>query len=253
MTVELFDLTNRVAIVTGASSGLGRRFAEVLHGAGASVVLAARREDRIAEVSAQLPRSIAVRCDVTKPSDREAVVAAAVDAFGGLDVLVNNAGVSGPSVRAEEQPWERWEQTLAVNLSGLFGLTQVAGGEMLRRGRGSVVNVASALGLVASAPMMDAAYAASKGGVINLTRELGVEWATRGVRVNAIAPGWFPSEMTADMVDDERSQRFVQRGCPMGRMGEAHELDGALLFLASAASSYCTGQTLVIDGGWTSK
>ena len=147
----------------------------------------------------------------------------------------------------------RWEETIAVNLSGLFGLTQIVAPVMLRHGRGSIVNMASALGLVAGAPVMDAAYAASKGAVINLTRELAVEWAPKGVRVNAIAPGWFPSEMTADMVEDERSQSFVRRGCPMGRMGSVHELDGAVLFLASDASTYCTGHTLVVDGGWTAR
>lgn len=161
--------------------------------------------------------------------------------------------MSGSAVTAEELPWERWEQTLAINLSGLFGLTQLAGAQMLAQGRGVVINVASVFGLVAASPVNDAAYTASKGAVVNLTRELAAQWATRGVRVNALAPGWFPSEMTAGMVHDERSQQYIRRFCPMQRMGHEHELDGALLFLASDASSYYTGQTLTVDGGWTAR
>jgi NAD(P)-dependent dehydrogenase (short-subunit alcohol dehydrogenase family) len=166
-------------------------------------------------------------------------------------VLVNNAGTSGTPVPAEAYPRERWERTIALNLSGLFDLTQGVAVQMLSQQRGSIVNVASAFGLVAAAPVTDVAYAASKGAIINMTRELAVEWASKGVRVNALAPGWFPSEMTSDMVEDDRSQQYVRRGCPMQRMGHEGELDGALLFLASDASSYCTGHTLVVDGGWT--
>ena len=124
---------------------------------------------------------------------------------------------------------------------------------MIAQGRGSIVNIASMLGLVGSAPIKQASYCASKGAVVNLTRELAAQWARKGVRVNAMAPGWFPSEMTAEMFEDESSMTFVQRNCPMARGGEEHELDGALLFLASDASSYCTGQTLAIDGGWTAR
>lgn len=253
MTGAIFDLEGRVAVVTGASSGLGRRFAEVLHEAGASVILAGRRMAKLQEVTAGLPRSLAIACDVTISSDRSNLVRQTIDRFGSIDVLVNNAGISGASVAAEDQSLQRWEETLAVNLTGTFAMAQLVGREMLAAGGGSVVNVASAFGLVASAPVMDAAYTASKGAIVNLTRELGVEWAPRHVRVNAIAPGWFPSEMTADMVGDERSQAYVRRGCPMGRMGLPNELDGALLFFASDASRYCTGQTLAIDGGWTAR
>jgi NAD(P)-dependent dehydrogenase (short-subunit alcohol dehydrogenase family) len=249
----VFDLTGRVAIVTGASGALGRRFAEVLGAAGAATVLAARRTDRMAAIAQCLPRAIAVECDVTVPEQRQGLVSRTLEVFGRIDVLVNNAGISGPSVPPEDYLSERWARTIDVNLSGLFGLTQLVGREMLARGGGSVINIASIMGLVSAMPMTDAAYAASKGAVVSLTRELGVAWARRGVRVNAIAPGWFPSEMTAGMVDDDRSQEFIRRGCPMGRMGEARELDGALLFLASGASTYCTGQTLAIDGGWTAR
>lgn len=249
----LLDLTGRVAIVTGASSGLGWRFAQVLHEAGATVVLAGRRAERLEELHGLLERSLAVPCDIVDAEQRGDLVRAAVAAFGSVDVLVNNAGVSGASVPAHELPWERWNQTLSVNLSGLFGLTQHVARQMLQQCRGSIINIGSVFGLVGNAPVMDAAYAATKGALVNLTRELALEWATGGVRVNTIAPGWFPTEMTADMTEDEASQRYIRRSCPMQRMGREEELDGALLFFASDGSSYCTGQTLAIDGGWTAR
>jgi NAD(P)-dependent dehydrogenase (short-subunit alcohol dehydrogenase family) len=140
-----------------------------------------------------------------------------------------------------------------VNLNGLFRLTQLVAGPMIERGRGSIVNVASMLGSVAAAPIKQASYCASKGAVVNLSRELGCQWARKGVRVNALAPGWFPSEMTEDMWADESSTAFVRTHCPMGRRGEAGELDGALLFLASDASTYVTGSVLTVDGGWTAR
>ena len=246
-----FRLDGQVAIVTGASSGLGARFAEVLRGAGASVVVAARRMDRLEDLAARIG-ALPVACDVSRPEQVEALVAASVEAYGRVDVLVNNAGISttGP---AEDEPLEEFRGVMDVNVNGLFHLTQVVARHMLEAGSGSVVNIASMLGLVAGTPIKQASYCASKGAVVNLTRELGAQWARKGVRVNAIAPGWFPTEMTADMVDDDRSTAFVTSNCPMGRYGEAHELDGALLFLASAASSYCTGQILTVDGGWTAR
>ena len=140
---------------------------------------------------------------------------------------------------------------MRVNLEAVFGLTQAVGEHMLARGSGSVVNVSSMFGLVASTPVPDAAYVASKSAVNGLTRELANQWASRGVRVNAIAPGWFETEMNAPLLQDERSLRWLVRQCPMGRPGREHELDGVLLFLASDASSYCTGQVIAVDGGWT--
>ena len=143
---------------------------------------------------------------------------------------------------------------MAVNLDGLFLLSQQVGLGMIERGHGSIVNIASILGLVGSAPIKQAAYCASKGAVVNLTRELGAQWGRKGVRVNAIAPGWFMSEMTEqDMFGDDSSMEFIRRNAPMGRAGEEHELDGALLFLASNASTYVTGQTIAVDGGWTAR
>ncbi|MGB3410654.1 MAG: glucose 1-dehydrogenase [Microthrixaceae bacterium] len=248
---QLFDLKDRVAIVTGASSGLGERFARVLAAAGAQVVVAARRVDRLNTLAAEIG-ALPIRCDVTVTDDLERLVSTTIDQFGRIDILVNNAGVS-PSGRAEEEPLEQIEWVMSVNAVALFHLSQMVGRQMIDRGRGSIVNIASVLGLVASSPIKQASYCASKGAVVNLTRELGAQWARKGVRVNAIAPGWFPSEMTQDMIGDERSEAFIFDNCPMGRFGRNDELDGALLFLAGDASTYCTGQILAIDGGWTAR
>lgn len=247
---ELFRLDGQVAIVTGASSGLGDRFARVLRGAGAEVVVAARRVDRLEALAAEIGAT-AVGCDVAVTADLEHLVDVTLDRFGHVDVLVNNAGMSwvGP---AEDEPLDDWRKVVDVNLTGLFALTQLVGRHMLERGSGSIINITSMLGGVASAPIKQASYIATKGAVTNLTRQLGAEWARKGVRVNGIGPGWFRTELTADMEDDA-SQKFITRNCPMARMGEARELDGALLYLAGAASSYVTGQTLIVDGGWTAR
>lgn len=255
---SLFGLDGRVVIVTGASSGLGRRFAEVLHAAGASLVLAARRSDRLDELADSLnaddpPTVVAQACDVTDENSTQTLVDLAVDRFGTVDVLVNNAGVGDPT-RAIEDTNDHVRRTLEVNLVGLYTLSRQVAAIMLARGSGSIVNVASVLGLVASAPIQQAAYCASKGGVVNLTRQLGCEWGRKGVRVNAIAPGWFLSEMTAEsMFDDPAALEFLHRETPMGRTGDADELDGALLFLASDASRFVTGVTLPVDGGWSAR
>ncbi len=249
-----FRLDGQVAVVTGASSGLGARFARVLHGAGATVMAAARRADRLEALAAECgDRLVPVVCDVVVDADLEGLIDAAL-AHGGdrLDVVVNNAGIGTP-MRAEDEPIDHFRRVVDVNLHALFRLCQLASGPMLARGRGSIVNVASMLGLVASAPIRQASYCASKGAVVNLTRELGCQWARKGVRVNAIAPGWFPSEMTTDMWDDEASVAYVEGNCPMGRAGAEEELDGVLLFLASGASTYVTGQTIAVDGGWTAR
>lgn len=250
--VARFRLDGRVVLVTGASSGLGERFARVLHGAGAQVVVAARRVQRLDALVAGLPGAVAVGCDVADPQSIEALVAEAEERAGPIDVLVNNAGIGQP-MPAEDEPLDVWRRVVDVNLTGLFQLSQLVGRRMLEGDGGVIVNVASVLGLVASGQIPQASYVATKTAVVGLTRELAVQWARRGVRVNAVAPGWFPSEMTADMFDDEAGQRWIRRNTPMGRGGEEHELDGVLLFLASDASTYLTGQTIVVDGGWTAR
>jgi len=245
-----FRLDGRTAVVTGASSGLGARFAPVLHGAGANVVVAARRRDRLGKVVSGLDRAIAVGCDVAVDADLEKLVDTAVAEFGSVDVLVNNAGTSAV-VPAAEETLAQMRSVIDVNLVAAYRLSQLCGARMLEQGHGVVVNVASILGLVGVGQIPQASYAASKAGLIGLTRELAAQWARRGVRVNAIAPGWFPSEMTADMIEPGQGLRWIERRDPMGRPGREDELDGALLFLASDASSYVTGQVLAVDGGWT--
>jgi NAD(P)-dependent dehydrogenase (short-subunit alcohol dehydrogenase family) len=256
----LFDLTDRVAVVTGASSGLGDRFARVLHAAGATVVAAARRADRLEDLAEELgERIVVVPTDLTDADARERLVATAVGVRGRLDVVVNNAGLGTPAP-SEEETLERFEATMDLNVTAVFHLCQLGARAMLaspsghRGNRGSIVNIASVLGLVASAPIKEAAYCASKGAVVNLTRQLGCEWGRKGVRVNAIAPGWFPTEMTqAEMFDDEGGRTFIERNTPMARAGYLDELDGALLFLAADASTYVTGHVLTVDGGWVAR
>ncbi|HVE94605.1 MAG TPA: glucose 1-dehydrogenase [Acidimicrobiales bacterium] len=245
-----FVLAGRVAIVTGASAGLGSRMARVLNAAGAQVVLAARRADRLNELADELDDAVPVACDVADDGDVARLVETALDDCGRIDILVNNAGIGEPAP-AEDEPVDAFRRAIAVNLTGAFALSQRVGRHMLERGSGSIVNVSSVLGIVGSGQIPFAGYAASKGGVVQLTRELAAQWARRGVRVNALAPGWFASEMTAEMFADERSMTWVRRKTPMGRPGSAEELDGALLFLASDASTYVTGQVLAVDGGWT--
>jgi NAD(P)-dependent dehydrogenase (short-subunit alcohol dehydrogenase family) len=251
---ELFDLSGRVAVVTGASSGLGVTFAKGLAGAGASLVLAARRENRLERLVAELENlgteALAVGCDVVDEGDVDRMVAAILDRFGRIDVLVNNAGVSSV-VPAEDESPDEFRRVMDVNVTGSFLCAQRCGRVMLEAGRGSIVNVASIMGLVGIGLIPQLAYNTSKGAIVNFTRELATQWARRGVRVNAIAPGYFPSEMTDEMFEDERSLKFLRRRTPMGRPGSPHELLGALLLLASDASSYMTGQIIVVDGGWT--
>jgi NAD(P)-dependent dehydrogenase (short-subunit alcohol dehydrogenase family) len=250
--LDLFRLDGQVAIVTGASAGLGTRFARVLHSVGATVVVTARRLERLESLTRELPGSIAVVADMADADDRERLVAEALDRAGRIDVLVNNAGISY-TVGVEQETLEQFEQAMQVNTTAVWHLIKLCVPHMVERGSGSIVNVASMLGHVGSAPIKQANYCASKGAVVNMTRELALQLARKGVRVNALCPGYFPSEMTESMIGDESSLNYVRTYSGIPRMGEDHELDGALLLLASSAGSYITGHSLLVDGGFTAR
>src|SRR5215212_8701751 len=255
----LFDLQGKVAVVTGASSGLGESFARVLVAAGATVVAAARRLDRLEVLAKELDgtapgagRVVPVRCDVTSGEDRAHLVEVAVAITGRIDVLVNNAGMPGVP-HAEEETVEGFAALLDLNLAAGFHLAARIAGTVQDGQSLSIINISSVIGLVSTAPIGGASYAASKSGIMGLTRELAGQWGRRGIRVNAVVPGWFDTEMTDGLFANEKSAGWVRRNTMLGRGGEAGEVDGALLFLASAASSYVTGHALVVDGGWTAR
>ena len=250
---ELFDLTGRSAIVTGGSRGIGREMAEALAEAGANIMLCARRaewlDETVADFRARGFKASGKLCDVTKPDDVQTVVDEAVREFGGLDILVNNAGISWGAM-PEDMPLNRWQQVLDVNLTGCFLFAQAAGREMLKNGNGSIINIASISGLTSSAngPFYSG-YVASKAGLIGLTRELAASWGRRGIRVNAIAPGFFHSRLADAVIDIY--ERAIQENNVIPRIGAEGELKGITVFLASDASSYVTGQTIAVDGGMT--
>ncbi|WP_040795982.1 SDR family NAD(P)-dependent oxidoreductase [Nocardia higoensis] len=248
----LFGLHGRVAVVTGASSGLGLGFARTLAGAGATVYAAARRLDRLTALAEQDPRIVPVRCDVTDDADRHALVDLCYERSGRLDVLVNNAGKPGPPY-AEQETAAGFASILEVNLLAGFHLSTYAASRLPEGATASHINISSVVGLVSTAPIGGASYAASKAGTLGMTRELAGQWGRRGIRVNAVVPGWFDTEMTDGLFENEKSAGWVRRNTMLGRGGVAGEVDGAVLFLASDASSYVTGHTLVVDGGWTAR
>ena len=252
---KLFDLTGQIALVTGGSRGLGLEMAIGLGEAGASVVITARREQWLTTGEAELrTRGItcaAVACDVSNPEQVNAAIRTTVHRFGRIDVLVNNAGISwGEPI--ETMTAEKWRQVMETNATGCFLMSQAAGREMIRAGRGgAIINIASVAGIAGiEADVLDAVgYSASKGAIVALTRDLAVKWARSGIRVNAIAPGFFDPRLSHALLEKTRAK--VEARTPMGRIGTPGELSGVAVFLASAASAYVTGQVLAVDGGMT--
>ena len=250
---KLFDLGGKTAIVTGGGSGIGRQMAQGLAEAGANLVLCSRKAERCEQAASELEqlgvRALGLGCDVRDAGQVQAVVRTAVEELGGVDVLVNNAGTVWGAT-PEEMPLEGWQKVIDVNLTGVFLFAQAAGRAMIERGQGgTIVNIASVAGLQGGPPEIvnTVVYNASKGGVIAFTRDLACKWAQHGIRVNAIAPGWFPSDMS-DFVIERHGDRLKQH-IPLGRFGGPQDLQGVVVFLASEASAYVTGHTLVVDGG----
>jgi NAD(P)-dependent dehydrogenase (short-subunit alcohol dehydrogenase family) len=254
MTVsDLFRLDGKTAIVTGGGRGIGRTMAEALAEAGARVVICSRDlavcQDAAADIEARGGRALATRCDVTQDEEVEEMVKAATSAFDGVHILVNNSGVTWGE-QPERMPVERFQWVLNVNVTGAFRVAGTVARSMIERGTGgTIVNIASTAALMGllHPPLGLSGYAASKGAVISMTRELAVSWAKHGITVNALAPGWFPSDMSNYVL--EHFQEDLLADIPLHRFGSASDLAGALLFLASPAAAYMTGQVLVVDGG----
>ena len=248
---ELFSLKGRVALVTGASSGLGQQFARALADNGASVALVARRANRLdalkKEIESKGGKAVAIEADVTDRAAMTAAFDAAEKALGTVTILVNNAGVAQKPMRAAEVPPEEWRRVLSVDLDAVFYWAQEAARRMLAaKAKGSIVNIASVLGF--GVAKGTAAYAVSKAAVVQTTKALALELAFKGVRVNAIAPGWFVTEINDGYLNSDAGTA-IKRDIPMGRFGNEGDLDGALLLLVSDAGAYITGATIVVDGG----
>ncbi len=249
---NLFDLSGKVAIVTGASRGLGEYMARALAGAGAKLVVTSRDATKLAsltgELEAQGSKALAVQVDVTREDDIASMVRAAMETFGQIDILVNNAGLNirKPSL---EVTWEDWDTVVDTNLKGSYFCAQAVGAEMIKRGYGRIINIGSAtsvFGMEAIVP-----YAASRGGALQMTKSLAAEWGRYGINVNLLAPGWFKTAQTAALYDNKPWLDMITERIPLGRPGQPHDLDGTVIFLASDASAYITGQILLVDGGFT--
>ncbi|MFJ5716454.1 SDR family oxidoreductase [Neobacillus sp. NPDC093127] len=249
---ELFDLTGKVAIVTGGGRGLGQQIAEGFAEAGANVVVCSRNLVACEEVSARLKNlgveSLALKCDVTKPDDVQLVVRRTVEQFGRIDILVNNSGASWGAL-VEEMPLEAWYKVMNVNVTGTFLMSQAAGKVMIEQKSGKIINIASVAGLQGSDPkyMNAIGYNTSKGAVITFTKDLAVKWGQHGICVNAIAPGFFPTKMSKAIL--EHGGRAILEGTPLRKFGSDTDMKGVALFLASKASDFVTGDIVIVDGG----
>ncbi len=251
---DIFDLTGKVAIVTGASSGLGVQMAKALARQGADIAILARRTDKLKVVAKEITalgvRCLPVKCDVTKSDEISAAVQTVVKEYGRIDILINNAG-NGGTGPAEEMTDATWHQTVAVDMDGVFFMAREVGRQMITQKSGRIINIASMYGMVGNMALGTACYHAAKGGVVNLTRALAAEWAKHNITVNSICPGYFETELTTDVLNTDSFTQYMQSTVPVGRYGKEGELDAAVVFLASGASSYVTGVNLPVDGGYT--
>ena len=251
---DIFDLTVKVAIVTGASSGLGVQMAKALARQGADIAILARRTDKLKVVAKEITalgvRCLPVKCDVTKSDEIAAAVQSVVKEYGRIDILINNAG-NGGTGPAEEMTDATWHQTVAVDMDGVFFMAREVGRQMIAQKSGRIINIASMYGMVGNMALGTACYHAAKGGVVNLTRALAAEWAKHSITVNSICPGYFETELTTDVLNTDSFTQYMQSTVPVGRYGKEGELDAAVVFLASGASSYVTGVNLPVDGGYT--
>ncbi len=249
MNFPMFDLQGKTAIITGGATGLGFAMAEGLAQGGANIVICGRRmrlcEEACSQLAAQGTRALPVRCDVSEASHVEDMVAATLREFGSLDILVNNAGITGSAKAVHEISEQEWDDTLAINLKGAFLCSRAAAKEMIARGGGKIINVAS-IGATKPLPL-SADYSASKAGVIALTRTMALELIRHNIHVNAICPGYFTTEFNSETL--ERAKMQAEKRIPIGRTGDAEEIKGLIVFLASSASNYLVGEDIVIDGG----
>lgn len=250
-----FDLTGKVALITGGSSGLGVQFAKALASQGAKIALVARRLDRLENVQKNLEAEgyevFVQRCDLTEFDSIKGMVKNVKEHFGSIDILVNNAGIAY-GTPALDMPDDEWLNIMNINLNSVYFLSREVGNVMKEQGKGGrIINLGSIHSTVAMAPFSVASYATTKGGILMLTKSLAAEWAKYNITVNAIGPSYFGSEMTEKVVDTPEFKQILKAYCPMGRVGNPGELDGALIYFASDASSFTTGQLLQIDGGWT--
>lgn len=254
-TLDLFRLDGKTAIVTGGGRGLGQHMAEALSDAGVNVVICSRKLEPLQEVQDEIQarggKALAVACDVTDPDDVEKVVSEAEERFGAVDVLVNNSGATW-GAPAAEMPVEKFDQVLRVNVRGTFLMAQAVGRRMIEHGTaGTIINISSIAGILGGDPdyMQTIGYNTSKGAVISMTRDLATAWAPHNITVNAIAPGWFPTRMSGGLI--ENFEEKMLSDIPLHRFGNPEDLKGVVVFLASPAAAYMTGQTVVVDGGAT--
>ncbi len=251
---DMFDLTGKVAVVTGGSIGLGAYMARGLAEAGANLVIAARKVERCVEICEELKKlgvkALPVACDVSKAEDCQNLVDVTVKEFGRLDILVNNAGLAW-AADAMDYPMDKWQKVMDLNVTGLFQLSAMAARVMKEQGGGRIINITSVAGFFGSMPEAQntIAYNTSKGAVVAMTRDLAVKWARYNINVNAIAPGFFPTHMSSGLL--EKNKHLVLPRIPMGRLGEEDDIKGVVVFLSSEASRYITGHTIMLEGGLT--